>query len=73
MLIFTKSHLLFGDSKVDPHKGTHSKEGLVLGIFRSERMRVRYRSRQDDRLGVIGKVLAFVRNGRYPERTFLHW
>ncbi|GFV51723.1 transposable element Tcb2 transposase [Trichonephila clavipes] len=25
--------------------------------------------REDDRLGVIGKVLAFVRNGRYPERT----
>ncbi|GFW97699.1 hypothetical protein TNCV_1424631 [Trichonephila clavipes] len=28
-------------------------------------------SREDDRLGVIGSVLAFVRNGRYPERTFL--
>ncbi|GFW58180.1 hypothetical protein TNCV_2743241 [Trichonephila clavipes] len=28
-------------------------------------------SREDDRFGVIGKVLAFVRNGRYPERTFL--
>ncbi|GFW19997.1 polypeptide N-acetylgalactosaminyltransferase 13 [Trichonephila clavipes] len=27
-------------------------------------------SREDGRLGVIGKVLAFVRNGRYPERTF---
>ncbi|GFU40841.1 hypothetical protein TNCV_2466501 [Trichonephila clavipes] len=25
----------------------------------------------NDRFGVIGKVLAFVRNGRYPERTFL--
>ncbi|GFV99611.1 integrase catalytic domain-containing protein [Trichonephila clavipes] len=28
-------------------------------------------SREDGRLGVIGNVLAFVRNGRYPERTFL--
>ncbi|GFX03203.1 hypothetical protein TNCV_1700871 [Trichonephila clavipes] len=28
-------------------------------------------SREDDRFGMIGKVLAFVRNGRYPERTFL--
>ncbi|GFW61426.1 hypothetical protein TNCV_346741 [Trichonephila clavipes] len=28
-------------------------------------------SREDDRFGVISKVLAFVRNGRYPERTFL--
>ncbi|GFV68982.1 hypothetical protein TNCV_3247561 [Trichonephila clavipes] len=28
-------------------------------------------SREDDRFGVICKVLAFVRNGRYPERTFL--
>ncbi|GFW69941.1 hypothetical protein TNCV_1403941 [Trichonephila clavipes] len=28
-------------------------------------------SREDARFGVIGKVLPFVRNGRYPERTFL--
>ncbi|GFT78631.1 probable RNA-directed DNA polymerase from transposon X-element [Trichonephila clavipes] len=28
-------------------------------------------SREDDRLGVIDNVLAFVRNGRYSERTFL--
>ncbi|GFX62206.1 transposable element Tc3 transposase [Trichonephila clavipes] len=27
-------------------------------------------SRENDRFGVIVKVLAFVRNGRYPERTF---
>ncbi|GFS62527.1 hypothetical protein TNCV_1263051 [Trichonephila clavipes] len=36
---------------------------FVLGTFRSKRMRV-----PDDRFGVI---LAFVRNGRYSERTFL--
>ncbi|GFX17192.1 hypothetical protein TNCV_2857151 [Trichonephila clavipes] len=28
-------------------------------------------SREDDRFGVISYVLAFVRNGRYPEQTFL--
>ncbi|GFU98759.1 hypothetical protein TNCV_1214751 [Trichonephila clavipes] len=28
-------------------------------------------SREDDCFGVIGKVPAFVRNGGYPERTFL--
>ncbi|GFX15321.1 hypothetical protein TNCV_3302501 [Trichonephila clavipes] len=28
-------------------------------------------SREDDRFGMIGQVLAFVWNGRYPERTFL--
>ncbi|GFU92861.1 hypothetical protein TNCV_2080071 [Trichonephila clavipes] len=34
-------------------------------------MRLVPTSREEDRFGMIGKVLAFVRNGRYPERTFL--
>ncbi|GFV11767.1 hypothetical protein TNCV_977561 [Trichonephila clavipes] len=44
--------------------GTNAHSKVALGCILPT-------TREDDGLGVIGKVLAFVRNGRYSERTYL--
>ncbi|GFW31500.1 hypothetical protein TNCV_1288471 [Trichonephila clavipes] len=60
--------------------GPPMKEGrFILGTFRSVRMRVRYRSRQDDRLRVICQViysqfgLEIHQNDHQARRRFVEW